>query len=1329
MRKNSSNLLLISSIIIGVFYLTSLSLSAQITVGKGSYSTALPPGAEGPAVQPKISENFDQVIQTNDFWSSLIFPYRNNPHSNNIFAHPLNLKAGESGLTIGYTTDAEISGFAYDFPFSEHLLIGVNGLTASKTLTESYGDWTATALWENETASMKATFGHGLPFVFLEVTGGNALITSLGTTNIWHNQNEVLGITVAGKNYGIFAPNGSIWTGAGPFESTLNGNDFFSVAVLPDTTSQTLEFFRKHAYAFVTNSLVSWNFNEVTSTMETDFSYETVLKDSAEDNLDETVTALYRHQWLHTSDPLTSYTYESPRGIMKVFQGNSFSTEIEFNGILPSLPDLGDYNRIQLLNFVQQVASETIPSGNTYNNGKAMGRFSKLVHIADQIGAITERDHFLTELKLRLEEWLTAGGEQEYSYNSSWNVLTGYPSGFGADKEINDHHFHASYAISSAATIAQYDPEWAEQENWGGMINLLVRDANNWDREDSQFPFLRNFDSYAGHAWAAGHADFPFGNNQESSSESMNFASATFLWGTMTNQPEIRDLGIFLYTNESTAIDQYWFDVDDETFPEEFTKKAVGIVWGNRGFHGTWFGSAPEFIHGINFLPVHAGSFYLAKNPEYIIENYSAMVDELGRQPATWKDVFWTYLSLSDPDTALSYYNADPAYEPFDGNTRAHTLHWLYNMKKMGRFNTEVYADVPSFAVFVNESSDTTYIAYNAELSDQLITFSDGFSMNIDGRSLGYFNTAPLTDTIIPAPKPTDPAENVISVFSDDYSSIPGTIFNINQGQNTSTSIVVVQADNILKYENLDFQTTKFSTLQNIISRTSLHINYFTEDATELKLYLVDSNDNEEKYDFSVTLNSWQTVNIPLSVFEAVVDFSSISEIKIEGNGTVYVDNIFFTGNDPVPTGPRVSAPVPEYDQTEVISIFSDSYSNPEGINYNPDWGQSTSTSLITIDDNNTLKYENLDYQGTDFGTSIDLTEMEFLHIDYWTEDATSLQAFIISPGPLEKPFDISVNKNGWQSIDIPLSEYSDVVNLSDVFQIKIVGNGTVYFDNILFWTPPDLTAAPAPVHPPEDVVSLFSNSYDNVKVDTWSAFWDQTDLEDVVIEGNDAKFYSNLNFAGIEFIQEQIDGTNFTNFRFDMWTADPLDKDSYFSIKLVDFGAGGGFGGGDDVEHEFTFDSTSATTLVSKEWMSFDIPMSEMTNLVTRKNLAQFLIVAWTDIDEIYIDNVYFYTDPLAINNEENGSGIPGSLELSQNYPNPFNPSTNIEFSIPEAGEVSLKIYNTLGRLVATLIDSRMSPGFYKTSWNASNAPSGVYFYRLKTGSSVVTKQMLLIK
>ena len=735
-----------------VLFLCFLSVSAMgqtVPVGNGSYSTSLPSGAVGPRTFngadaiPKVSGTFNQPVQTNDFWSSLIYPFFNSPYSNILYAQPLNCKAVAGGLEIGYTSDHIFVANDYLYPYAKQLTVGVSGLSASQTLTQQYGDWTVTALWEDGPLSMEATLGHGLPYVFFRITGGNAVITAAQTPAIWYQQDEVLGITINGKHYGIFAPTGSSWSGTGTFQSSLNGKDYLSVALLPDANPATLALFRNHAYAFVVNSTIDWQYNESTSQVTSTYTYETVLTDSAANNINETLTALYRHQWLNTANPLLNYTYQSPRGVMKLVAGNSFSTNLMFQGILPALPDEGSYNRAVLLGYIQEVASETLPVGPTYENGKAMARFSHLVHIADQLGAIAERDHFLNEIKSRLEDWFTVGGEQQYVYIDDWDVLTGYPSGYGADDQINDHHFHASYAILSAATIAQYDSAWASQENWGGMVNLLIKDANNWERSDPQFPFLRTFDAFAGHSWAAGHGDFAEGNNQESSSESMNFASAVVLWGEVTQQADIRDLGVFLYATEASAVEHYWFDVANEVFPQTYPHVAIGMVWGGKGVHSTWFGANPEFIHGINILPVSSASLYLGKYPAYVIDNYNEIVAERNGQPIIWQDLLWMYLALADPNLALSYYYADIAYEPFDGESRAHTYHWLYNMKKMGVVETSVSADIPTYAVFRDAADELTYVAYNAGSQERLVTFSDGFSMPVAPKALASFSTSP----------------------------------------------------------------------------------------------------------------------------------------------------------------------------------------------------------------------------------------------------------------------------------------------------------------------------------------------------------------------------------------------------------------------------------------------------------------------------------------------------------------------------------------------------------------------------------------------------------
>ena len=91
--------------------------------------------------------------------------------------------------------------------------------------------------------------------------------------------------------------------------------------------------------------------------------------------------------------------------------------------------------------------------------------------------------------------------------------------------------------------------------------------------------------------------------------------------------------------------------------------------------------------------------------------------------------------------------------------------------------------------------------------------------------------------------------------------------------------------------------------------------------------------------------------------------------------------------------------------------------------------------------------------------------------------------------------------------------------------------------------------------------------------------------------------------------------------------------------------------------------------------------------------------------------------------------SNIPDKYSLSQNYPNPFNPTTKIKFDIPKQGLVSVKVYDVLGKEVATLVNEVKSAGSYNIDFNGTNLSSGVYFYRLESGTFIETKKMMLIK
>lgn len=163
---------------------------------------------------------------------------------------------------------------------------------------------------------------------------------------------------------------------------------------------------------------------------------------------------------------------------------------------------------------------------------------------------------------------------------------------------------------------------------------------------------------------------------------------------------------------------------------------------------------------------------------------------------------------------------------------------------------------------------------------------------------------------------------------------------------------------------------------------------------------------------------------------------------------------------------PFASAPTPPNRQaSDVISIYGSKYTNVAGTNYFPDWGQAGQGSSWTEFDLNgdkMLNYIKLSYQGIALadGTTIDVSGMEFIHMDVWTSDLQKIETSLISKTNGEKPVVKDLVANEWTSIDIPISAFtSQGLTVADIFQLKFVGTpwatGSVFIDNIYFYKTP----------------------------------------------------------------------------------------------------------------------------------------------------------------------------------------------------------------------------------------------------------------------------------
>lgn len=741
-----------------LFLITSFSF-AQVSVGNGSYTTNFPgtdeAGRNGfPSGLPQVSGNaIGKPIPTNDWWSKLL----KENHADNLFNYPMTLKTTNNGLIVTYIPFGVIGD-------SAPIEVGLEGLSASKATVSDYSDWTVTMDWNDGSHNLKATSGIGMPFLYFEkesddlleikVNSGNAVIT-----------NEILLIENAshGVSFVFYAPTGSTWVKNGStYSSNLNNKDYWSMAMLPQNTtnaSSVAQEYKKYAYVFPTNTTTTWSYNELSGNVKTTFAVSTEIKEGIET---KPLLGLLPHQWSNLaigSATPDEYVYQGVRGEIKTMAGNTFSVNNVFRGILPTMPYVANYSDgfdpSKLNGKIAQIENDQLATWtDSYNEGQVMNRLIQTARIADQTGNIEARDKMVATIKERLEDWLSyQAGEKAFLfyYNNDWTAMLGYPAGHGQDSNINDHHFHWGYFIHAAAFMEQFEPGWANQ--WGEMVNLLVRDAASADRNDDKFPFLRNFSPYAGHCWANGFASFPQGNDQESTSESMQFNSSLIHWGTITGNDEIRDLGVYLYTTEQTAIEEYWFDMEERNFQSNQQYGLVSRVWGNSYDNGTFWTADITASYGIELYPMHGGSLYLGQNRDYVqkiwneLQSNTEILSTTSTNPNLWHDTIWKYLSFLDPAKAIELYDSYPNRIMKFGVSDAQTYHWIHAMNALGTLKETLTADYPIAAAFEKNGS-ITYVAHNYTNSPIVVTFSDGFKLNVPAQEMATNVDASVSGTI-----------------------------------------------------------------------------------------------------------------------------------------------------------------------------------------------------------------------------------------------------------------------------------------------------------------------------------------------------------------------------------------------------------------------------------------------------------------------------------------------------------------------------------------------------------------------------------------------------
>ena len=300
--------------------------------------------------------------------------------------------------------------------------------------------------------------------------------------------------------------------------------------------------------------------------------------------------------------------------------------------------------------------------------------------------------------------------------------------------------------------------------------------------------------------------------------------------------------------------------------------------------------------------------------------------------------------------------------------------------------------------------------------------------------------------------------------------------------------------------------------------------------------------------------------------------------------------------------------------------------------------------------------------------SALDLTSDLTVSVDVWSTVAFSPMLKVETTGGAEDaPFSANTQSHtgsGWETLTYTLNTGDDGTATADGIYNKVVffpnrsadgtawntpQAGTFYFDNITgvkatigttpAVTPPTMAAPAPPSRAPEDVISLYSNAYSDVGVETWATSWSEGSASsDIVVEGDDVKQFDVVNFFGIQ-LDSSIDLTNFTHMHFDYWVADQLEGGEVLNPKLSNHA-----GLPDTPGETSAIEATNAVT-ASQEWVSFDVALDDFSvaggGTAVRDKIFQIVMGTGGTLDNVFIDNMYFY-------NASGPSGTIGQFTLT---------------------------------------------------------------------------------
>lgn len=538
--------------------------------------------------------------------------------------------------------------------------------TATSTAQKltAFSDLGATVTWTLPGGSMASTVVRGAAYVTMNYSG---------VTPVVNTQNAILTMngtavgssgTFSGTKFKVTLNNGQTWILYTSSSVTLTlstantltaGSSFtgtFRMALMPSSTGTADIYSDTYADAYSV---------AVTSEATLDASATRIHTGGSVDYTISGNTATEVYTWSstgtgtlltyalpHHQDWLTSPSYPSGlslstlRGQVRAVLGNTWSMAIPLPTVSWNNANPIDPARLSAVTAALANDKTFVPQvSDTYFGGKQLAKAARLALIADQVGDTTARNTLLNNLKAVINQYLAGNLATSLRYDTMWKGivsaagLTNQDSDFGNGR-YNDHNFHYGYVIYAAAVIAKFDGAWLT--TYQTTINDLVRDIANPSPTDTWFTPMRCFDWFESHSWAAGNFEFGDNRNQESTSEAVNAWYGLYLWGVASSQTQLTELGRLLFAQEVAAAQKYWqIKQSDTIYPDPFNDHGViGILWSNKVDYATFFGAQPEYIHGIQMLPITPATEILIPD-DWIAEDWAAILAPLWTRTSVWR--------------------------------------------------------------------------------------------------------------------------------------------------------------------------------------------------------------------------------------------------------------------------------------------------------------------------------------------------------------------------------------------------------------------------------------------------------------------------------------------------------------------------------------------------------------------------------------------------------------------------------------------------------------------------------------------------------------------